>query len=295
MKRLNPLDILVITLVCVFAMAILVPVCTHARGYSQQTICLVNTQGLSRAWILYYQDNDGLLIGGSTYSSTDYRWAERPLLPTAPDKIPFRADPGSYQAGPGNPLLNMEARMKGIRAGTLFTYTETEKLYHCPSDRNYITQENDYKVYRTYAITGLMNGEDFRGNGDRTVIFPDGSEKLLAMAIKSDQIIHPSEKYVFVEEDVVNAPTHSRQWYNIGGFVLMGGSLYWKWWDIPGYFHDKKSILGFADGHSEAHEWQDARTIALMTHERGERDQPPNTQPGNPDIVYMNNGYFACD
>ncbi len=293
MKRLTMVDVVVVVLICVFVVVLLVPVCARGRGYTRDLICLLNVRGLSRAWNLYHEDNDGWLVGGSTYNSTEYRWAERPLLPNAPIPLPEGVNPSSYEARYDH--LDFEARMRGIRAGRLFTYTENEKLYHCPNDRNIVEHEEPYAVFRTYAISGLMNGEDSRGDYGGTVTFPDGQEKLLEMARKTDQIIHPAEKYIFVEEDVVNASVHGAQSHNLGSFVLMSGSNYWRWWDIPGWFHGNRGNLGFADGHAEMHTWQDPRTIALMTHERGTRGQPSNTQPDNEDIVYMNEGYLACD
>lgn len=289
-NKLTPIETVVTLLVCIIAVALLLPVCTNARNYSKQTICLVNVRSLSQAWTLYHEDNDGYLIGGSTYNSTEYRWVERPLVLDAPSPIPIGINPGSYEAYGYS--LNFEARMRGIHAGRLYPYSQNEKLYHCAGDNNYVRFDEPYSVYRTYAISGLMNGEDFRTN---SITFPDGEEKLLKMAKKVDQILHPAQKYVFVEEDVVNAPVHGMQSHNLGGYVLMGGSYYWRWWDIPGLFHNDNSTLGFADGHVEVHVWQDPRTIALMTHERGQPEQPSNIQPDNEDIVYMNNGYFACD
>ncbi len=113
------------------------------------------------------------------------------------------------------------------------------------------------------------------------------------MATKSGHIVSPAHKYVFVEEDVVDSPVHSAQSHNLGGFVLMGGSNYWQWWDIPAFYHNDRSTLGFADGHAEKHTWRDPRTLALMKHERGTPGQPSNTQPNNEDMDYMNRGYFV--
>lgn len=260
----------------------------HAKG----VVCMTNVGGLARAWLLYPEDNDGLLVGGSTYNSTDYRWCERPLVPGSPMPIPFGINPSNYEASPGSGALNQEARLRGIRAGWLFAYTGNQRIYHCPSDTNYISHDEPYSVFRSYAIAGQMNGEDSRTS---TITLPDGGTRELRMARNINQIVSPDEKYVFVAEDVVNSPVHGAQWYNLGGFVLMSGSNYWSWWDIPALYHNDGSTLSFADGHAEMHYWKDPRTLALMKHVRGTPGQPSNNQPNNEDIAYLNEGYFPCD
>ena len=287
------IELLVVIAIIALLLAILVPSLVYVKEQATAILCAANQRGLSMGWLLYTEENDGYLVGGSTYNTTDYRWCERPLVASAPIPIPFGVNPATYQANMASGELNMEARMRGIRAGALFSYSESEKLFHCPNDRNFVRETTEFKVYRTYAIPGLMNGEDFRGPSG-TVTFPGGSSKKLKMAKKANEISSPAHKYIFVEEDVVNSPVHSKQWYNLGGFVLMGGSNYWRWWDIPAYYHNDRSTLGFADGHAEKHTWEDPRTLYLMKNEPDPTtgSVPPNTQPNNEDITYMNRGYF---
>ncbi len=287
---------LLVTIGCVVLMgAVLGAGGLAGRQHAKGVVCTTNVGGLARAWLLYADDNDGLLVGGSTYNSTDYRWCERPLRPDSPMPIPFGVNPANYEASPSSGVLNHEARLRGIRAGRLFAYTGNEKLYHCPADTNYVRYDEPYSVYRTYAIAGQMNAEDYRGDHNQSITLPDGGRRKFRMARKINQIVSPGEKYVFVGEDVVDSPVHSAQWYNLGSFVMMGGSNYWKWWDIPAFYHNDSSTLSFADGHAEMHEWKDPRTLALMKHVRGTPGQPSNSQPNNEDIVYLNEGYFPCD
>lgn len=283
------IELLVVIAIIALLMAILSPALTYVKQQATAIVCQANQNGLCRAWLLYYEENDGNIVGGSTYNSTDYRWCERPLVSTAPIPLAVALDPGSFEAT--GAALNQDARMLGIRAGRLFTYTENEKLYHCPNDRNFVTHPEPYSVYRTYAISGLVNGEDFRTNN---IAVPPSGTRTFKMAMKSSDFVSPSYKYVFVEEDVVDSPVHDPQSHNLGGFVLMGGDNFWSWWDIPAYYHNDRSTIGFADGHAEKHTWTDDRTLALMKHERGQPGQPSNNQPNNADMFYMNLGYFPC-
>lgn len=56
--------------------------------------------------------------------------------------------------------------------------------------------------------------------------------------------------------------------------------------DRPAYYHNRATGLAFADGHSEIHKWQDARTmdpIVPGTTPAGVTLPPPT----NPDIVWL--------
>ena len=284
------IELLVVIAIIAMLLAILVPSLVYVKEQATAILCAANQKGLGIGWILYSEENDSYLVGGSTYDRTDYRWCERPLVANAPIPLPLGVDPASFQAT--GAALNQEARLLGIRAGKLFPYSESEKLYHCPNDKNFVKHPEPYSVYRTYAIAGFMNGEETRDG--QMITLPTGGQKRFKMAKKTSDILSPAHKYVFVEEDVVDSPVHNMQSHNLGGFVLMGGSDYWTWWDIPAYYHNDRSTLGFADGHAEKHTWRDPLTLALMKHERNTPGQPPNRQPDNPDMEYMNKGYFPC-
>jgi prepilin-type processing-associated H-X9-DG protein len=73
---------------------------------------------------------------------------------------------------------------------------------------------------------------------------------------------------------------------NLGGFVLLNGSTY-TWWDVPAYFHNDTSTIGFADGHAERHRWVDPDTIRLA--KTGTPDPRPQE---NEDLHYMVRGYL---
>jgi prepilin-type N-terminal cleavage/methylation domain-containing protein len=276
------IELLVVIAIIALLLSIIVPSLRTAKEYATGAACLSNQKGLAVAWHLYQGEFDGFLVGGSTYSSgtraTPYRWVEQPMDNS---KIPV-----------SGPLITMEYRLNGIRAGSLYPFTNSEKLYHCPNDKNMTNKTEPYATYRSYSISGLMNSEDFLTrqsniyspiNSYRTATFPGSGTKTLKVAVKFSDIKGPGNKYVFVEEDTA---AKSQEW-NYGGFVLMGGGDYWTWWDWPAFYHNDMSTLSFADGHGEKKRWQDQRTIKLMKGEITDR-----RQEGNPDIIWMNQGYL---
>jgi prepilin-type N-terminal cleavage/methylation domain-containing protein/prepilin-type processing-associated H-X9-DG protein len=290
------IELLVVIAIIALLLAIVIPSLKTAKEYATGALCLNNQKQLSLAWYSYQSDNSNQIVGGSTYSRadrswgpTDSRWCEKPLFRQGddPEKV----------AAPAPAQMTLETRINGIRTGKLFPYTLDEKLYHCPNDKNYLKQDTAYAIYRSYSISGLMNGEDFAAfsgdqiTGYRSISnFPGGTRTLICVT-KMTQIRSPGNKYVFVEENATKeGTTQSRkQNYLLGGFVLMNGNNYNSWWDFPAYYHNDMSTLGFADGHAEKHIWRDKRTIDLMRN--------PNywdfiqVNPLNDDLVWMIRGY----
>lgn len=304
--RLRAADIGVVVLLCALLAMVLVPAGLHARGREAEMVCLMNVRGLAQAWTLYHEDNDGWLVGGSTYYSggraTPYRWVEPPLYndtdnPGAPPEGLSSPVPGYYQ-------FTREYRLNGIRAGKLFPYTGNVALYHCPADKTVLNKE-PYALYRSYSMPGLMNSEDFLSGtrvgwpgyvpetGWRTIQMPDGEREALQLAQKWQDSRSPAKKYAFVEEE---AAQHG-QAFSAGGFVLMSNGYYWSWWDWPAPYHGDRGVQGFADGHVGLRAWTDPRTIALINQEPlpGTSTIPGVYQVNNPDLEYMNRGYMACD
>ncbi|MBW8036554.1 MAG: prepilin-type N-terminal cleavage/methylation domain-containing protein, partial [Planctomycetes bacterium] len=147
------IELLVVIAIIAILLAILMPALRKAKEIAYGIVCLSNQKNLGIAWIMYSTENDSRLVGGSTYRSgdsrpTEHRWVERPLLDDIYD---------STEAP--EPQYSLETRHNGIRAGKLFTYTMDESVYHCPGDHNDRDPEPG-AAFRSYAISGLMNGED---------------------------------------------------------------------------------------------------------------------------------------
>ena len=279
------IELLVVIAIIALLLAILIPSLKAAKELASGAVCLSNQKQLSLAWTSYAADNKLMLVGGSNYYSgkpTPYRWVEYPLL---------KDTDNPETTGPA-PVYSLQTRKNGIRAGRLFPYTQNEALYHCPGDKNF-TKDEPSAVYRSYAIAGLMNGEDFLTRVGNlytpistyryAITSPGGTSKRLYVVLKNSEIKSPGNKYVFVEEDVVA----KGQNVNAGGFVLLNNGAY-NWWDWPAYYHNDSSTVGFADGHAERHRWQDPDTIKLI---KGEISSDPDPLH-NEDLDWMVRGYL---
>ena len=138
-------------------------------------------------------------------------------------------------SGSGDPL---ELKKEGIRKGLLWPYVKEIDVYRCPADLRKIRPP--HWAFRTYSISGNMNGQERLK-----------SNKHLQ---KYTEIRNPTVKYVFVEECV------SRGWNKGSWLVNRTGT---KWIDPLAIWHNKRSTLGFADGHAEKHRWVDNSTIDM--------------------------------
>ena len=154
----------------------------------------------------------------------------------------------------------MEHELQGIRKGLLFPYISNTDTYHCPGDKG--TQQFG-GGYRTYSITGLMNGE--QQNVDQSIK-------------KYSEIVMPPNKYMFLEN------TDDRGW-NIGSWIM--DYTLPSWIDPLAIWHNKRSTLGFTDGHAEMHHWVDETTIEMSENQDFNKYAPPDSE----DLTYMQRGY----
>ena len=267
-KAFTLIELLVVISIIALLIAILMPALNKAREQATGSVCLGNQKTLVLAWIMYADESNGRLCFGSVHedgldNSTDaykrkYAWVRPPLLSMDRNVCaPYAA-------------TTQKDRERGIQVGTLYKYTNTVEVYHCPGDKRDIKNEPPRDIYRSYSI-------------------PHGLAGLRTWAhIKLTTIKRPSEKYVFVEEwqDGVDYAYNASAW---ALRVWLGD----RWQDPVAVWHNKRSTLSFADGHAEMHGWIDPRTIELSSEEavNWAWNDPRKIQPDNPDLHYMIRGF----
>lgn len=254
------IELLVVISIIAMLLAILMPALGRVRMAAQSTVCLTNTKGLSLAWQLYIEDNNGKLVGAhdghSGSASKAYDWVNVP-----------RDQQGNPVAGNS---ATVEQKQLGIKAGALYPYAEHLGQYHCPGDHRTKSTPSSTAGYnhawRSYSIPSCMNGGT---HGGRSIT-------------KVHQIKMPTQKYIFIEED---ADVDGANW---GGWSLPGplNGNWDQWWDPIAIRHGKKNMMGFADGHAEKHLWLDDRTLEMANGQIFGL-----TTPNNPDLKYMNKNY----
>lgn len=251
-------ELLVVIAIIALLMAILLPVIGLAKDQAYATICVNNLRSLSQAWLIYQDENDNVLVDGHVPRDADFKNKAR--YPDAFWVEPPQDSSRNY-TGDSNPTLEHE--WFGIERGALYPYVKSIDIYRCPSDKR--KRDPLKSTWRSYAIAGGMNGEEK---------YPGWSRRAIR---KYTEIENPGAKYVFVEE------ADPRGW-NMGSWVVRPTGD--NWIDPLAIWHNKRSSLGWADGHAEKHRWLDPRTI-----EMSERQQFGAQHPDNPDLKFMQQHY----
>jgi prepilin-type N-terminal cleavage/methylation domain-containing protein/prepilin-type processing-associated H-X9-DG protein len=159
-----------------------------------------------------------------------------------------------------------------LRRGLIFPYVgKSVDIFRCPADTRRPTAARPV-AFRTFSIVGGANGETWSDYDKAT---------------RYTEIRNPAMKYVLVEE----ADTRG---YNMGSWQMHPRDKTWT--DPVSMWHNKRTTLGFADGHAEMHDWRDQYFIdwnlKAMYGEPFSFDLTPPAD-ARTDIEYMSQG-FAC-
>ncbi len=257
------IELLVVISIIALLVAVLMPALANARRQATGAVCMTNVKALSLAWAMYADDNEGRIVGGNTYlvtttgaSTVDWnngKPSEAWVLP--PVNNDATLDP-------------LHREQEGLRRGRLYKYVNSFDVYHCPGDKRELSgsittrNPNGYVSFRSYGIVGTMNGENTSQSVKRI-----------------NEIRPPSEKLVFLEE------MDDRGW-NMGSWIMYTTPNSYQWIDPLTIWHNKQGTLGFADGHSEMHRWEDQRTL-----DAAEQRLFNQTHPGSVDWMYMWRAY----
>jgi len=240
------IELLVVIAVIAILMSILMPALSRAREQGKRATCLSNLKNLTIAWIMYADDNDDKLVNGDS--------GEYGITSNGPYWV--QSDWGS--------TMTEATKKKAIIDGALYPYTQTIKIYKCPTvERRSSTSYGQIsKIFRTYSIADSMNCKGW-------------SQMNTVPISRRMKIKEPANRTVFLD-DGGTCPSA------LGGWTVW--ATQWNWWDPPPVRHGDGTMFSFADGHSDYHKWEDPRTIDF-----GKRIPPSansEAQPDNPDLVW---------
>jgi prepilin-type N-terminal cleavage/methylation domain-containing protein/prepilin-type processing-associated H-X9-DG protein len=292
-KGFTLIELLVVIAIIALLMALLLPSLHLARKQASGSACLGNEKSLIVAWVMYADDNDGKLVGGYPYVR-DIHTAGSPypdrtqwlLAPLAEDGTIFPAAAGNSaaytQACQATPPTT-EHIERGIRAGALYPYLNTIKVYHCPADSRRL-QAAPFNVYQSYSVSDPMNGK-----------FENNQYAFKKIAT----ITMPGSKYVFVEEAARNASFNIGSWWF--GYKWSNGQIEESAFIDPvALWHGDKNTFAFADGHAEIHKWKHPATLqALRQYLDGQpfslgtnSSLPAARAHSNEDIMWLAQHYY---
>jgi prepilin-type N-terminal cleavage/methylation domain-containing protein/prepilin-type processing-associated H-X9-DG protein len=221
------IELLVVIAIIAILAAMLLPALSSAKTKAQQIACMNNLKQLETAWIMYNGDNNGRIPSCQPFDPTTFvinanAWVRGVAAVLNPPGAFGQVDPGVLDCTNKNTLS----------LGTLFPYSRSDGIYHCPSDQRTVA---GVSILRSYSMNNWMSGEPFASAANDL----DTAHRFFQ---KDSGIVNPSQRYVFLDEDASSI--------NDGMFVVyMNPSQGLQ--DKPAHRHQTGYPLVFADGHAE--------------------------------------------
>jgi prepilin-type N-terminal cleavage/methylation domain-containing protein len=255
------IELLIVVAIIAIIAGLLLPALAKAKAKARRIQCINNERQLSLTWVMYSGDNNDKLVpngqstpGGSTQSPL---WVQGTFY---------------YSADNLNSDLILNPRY------ALFAhYLKSPDVYRCPSDHQTITIANkQYPKLRSYGLNAFVGwASDSPYDWDTRLCAP----RAYRVFKKTSDLVAPTPSELFIFQD-----THPESicWPYFG--VIMGLPGTEAFFNFPAVYHSYGGVIGFADGHTEAHRWRDPRTLAAKS---SDYHQHHEASPNNPDLVWL--------
>jgi hypothetical protein len=210
--------LVVIAIISILA-SMLLSTLSAAKAKALRTQCLNNQRQLGTAWALYASESSDRLalnLGGT-------------------DNGIHRSPPGCWVTG----NAAWDADPATITRGTLFPYTRSLPIYHCPADHSRVVGTSTTRL-RSVSLSIYMGGEDAETN---FMIYP---------VMKFTELRHPAKTLTFLDEDE----------NGINEGIFLYASKMDVWMDTPGRRHQTGLVLVFADNHAEYWKWKGPKPVS---------------------------------
>ena len=265
------IELLVVIAIIAILAAVLLPVLNRAKLRAQEATCLNSQKQLATAWIMYTDDNHGLIVNLNTVETnqlegTPWRWDTPNPIPTIP--------PGA--SSQEKDILFLEAE---YQQGAIYQYAPNFNVLHCPADRRMTspTLPNPNPsppgnfAYGSYSGVATLNGQ-------------------YSQFFQQSAVRHPSSLYLWIEENDPRGENQNSWVLNYGSWPNSISGITFV--DSVASWHGYNSTFSWADGHATSRRWIDGATVNYaLSMDPNKWNNAPNVAQCPSDLPWLCQGY----